>query len=111
MLALVFAALLPILPAEQASQAASAPNAVQPGPLLPARSLSQLFSLTAPPNPDGRTTGVADARRASPKTKVVCGMTVIIVDGSIDPKMAISPKPDGGEFTIRRMPKPMCGEK
>ena len=64
------------------------------------------------PKTDGKKTVVVDAPQPRAKKKVICGMTVIIVDGRIDPKMAIAPK-DGRDVDpgMPRVPKPMCGEK
>jgi hypothetical protein len=112
MLAPVFAALLLLLPSGQAPPP-SAPNPPQRAPLLPARSFSRLFTLQdAPPTGDGKNTIVLEDGRIGARKKVVCGMTLIIVDGSIDPKMAIAPRsggdPDPG---MRRVPKPMCGDR
>jgi hypothetical protein len=110
MLALLLAALLPILPADQASKPASRADAPQPAPLLPARALSQLFTIPAP-RPDGTSPLAIAKPTTQPRTKVVCGMTLVIVDGSADPKFAVAPRPGGSEPVIRRVPKPMCGEK
>lgn len=46
-----------------------------------------------------------------PKTKVVCGMTLIIVGAEPDPGM-VKPRPDSGtRYPIKRMPPPACGEE
>jgi hypothetical protein len=112
MLELVFAALLPLLPSDQASAVAETPS--RPGSLLPARSFSQLF--TVPEGPaavDGKKTVALGPPQPRVKRKVVCGMTLIIVDGSrVDPKMAIGI--GGGKDVdpgMPRVPKPMCGEQ
>jgi hypothetical protein len=106
MLALLFAAALPLLPTPRSAPAADQAAAQ---PLLPARALSQVFA-PAPPGPDSGEKR-ADTARRPPKSKVVCGMTLVMVDGSADPKFSISPKGAQGAFPIGRMPKPMCGEK
>jgi hypothetical protein len=108
MLALVLAAVLPLLPADQGSSAA--PDRVQP--VLPTRSFSQLFTVQDLPSTGDKKVVTLETPRPGPKKKVVCGMTLIIVDGSVDPKMAIAPK--GGKDVdpgMPRVPKPMCGEK
>jgi hypothetical protein len=44
-----------------------------------------------------------------PKRKVVCGMTVIEADPSIDPRMAVTPPAKGNaEHTIRAIDPPHC---
>jgi len=106
MLALLFAALLPFVPGDQVLGAPTAPLAQ---PLIPARTFSQLFTTAPPAVQPGSSTG-ADAVRPAPKSKVVCGMTVMMVDGSADPKFALAPK-GHGELPIGRMPKPMCGNR
>jgi hypothetical protein len=39
--------------------------------------------------------------------RVVCGMTIIPADPSIDPKMLIE-VPSAADYTIRRIPPPIC---
>jgi hypothetical protein len=47
----------------------------------------------------------------APRSKVVCGTTLIIVDSTVDPEM-VKPKPDQGrKFPIRRYPPPACGSE
>ena len=54
-----------------------------------------------PPGPDSR-----DRR---PRRKVVCGMTLILVEPGSDPSMA-KPTPDRGvTYTMRGYPPPACG--
>lgn len=48
------------------------------------------------------------AAQATAKPTVVCGMLVIPADPKIDPKMAITPKKDGVEPTIRAIVPPIC---
>ena len=49
------------------------------------------------------------ATASIPKPKVVCGMTVIPGDPSVDPKMAVTPKKrDGFEFKMRALEPPVC---
>lgn len=115
MLALMVSALLPLVGATQSPRAAppprpAAPAANAPSPLLPAHALSQLFVI---PDRWKALPGQEATRRrpAVPRQKVICGMTVVIVDGASDPKFAIPPAPGRGEPMIRRVPKPMCGEQ
>ena len=42
------------------------------------------------------------------RPNVVCGMTVIPTDPSIDPKMIERPKDDNTRYTIRAVPPPAC---
>lgn len=43
------------------------------------------------------------------KPKVVCGMTIIPADPSLDPKMTISPKDDRNlKYAIRSVDPPIC---
>jgi hypothetical protein len=112
MLALVLAALLPLHPSDQLPPpSASSPS--PPGAVLPARSFSRIFTLQDEPSPPGGKTGIVlDGRPAKAQKKVVCGLTIIVVDGRMDPKMAIVP--NGGVDIDPRMPRvppPMCGEK
>jgi hypothetical protein len=45
---------------------------------------------------------------APPQPRVVCGMSVIPTDPSIDPKIFIERKPDDTRYTIRSIPPPIC---
>ena len=45
---------------------------------------------------------------AALKPTVVCGMTIIPVDPKLDPKMGITPKKDGLDFTMRAIEPPVC---
>jgi hypothetical protein len=108
MLALVLAAVLPLLPLDQGPPSA-APDGVPP--LLPTRAMTRLFSVQDLPSPGDKKSAVVESPKPRPKKKVVCGMTLIIVDGSIDPKMAIAPKGKDIDPGMRRVPKPMCGQK
>lgn len=48
-------------------------------------------------------------KAGSPKTRIVCGMTIIEADPSIDPKMAVAPPKDEKlRHTIRAIEPPMC---
>jgi hypothetical protein len=49
------------------------------------------------------------AAESTSTRKMVCGMTMIEGDASIDPKMAKAfPKKDGSEYTIRSLEPPTC---
>lgn len=46
----------------------------------------------------------------TPRSKIVCGTTLIIVGSEPDPHM-VQPKPDQGvTYTMRRYPPPACGK-
>lgn len=45
---------------------------------------------------------------AAAKPKIVCGMTIIPADPTIDPKMRLAPKSDGVNYTIRAIDPPIC---
>lgn len=70
------------------------------------RLLEPLFQ----PRPEGLEPEAAKDLPGSVKRKVVCGTTVIIVDNEIDPKFILVPKGGSTEFSIRRVPKPLCGK-
>jgi hypothetical protein len=93
--------------------------AAQPGP--PSDVYSRLFrgspqggapslpgkqAAPAPPPPAKEL--VVDTR---PRTKIVCGTTLIIVGAEPDPAM-VKPRPEGGtQYPIKRMAPPACGQK
>ena len=52
--------------------------------------------------------GLALARLEAERTRVVCGMNVIPVQPSVDPK-SIKKAPDDKKCTMRVVPPPMCG--
>ena len=52
--------------------------------------------------------GLALTRLDAERTRVVCGMTVIPVQPSVDPK-SIKKAPEGRRYTMRFVPPPMCG--
>ena len=46
---------------------------------------------------------------AAPRSKVVCGMTVVEVTPALDPKMGVTPpKDEKTRFTIRAIDPPVC---
>jgi hypothetical protein len=45
---------------------------------------------------------------SKPKRQVVCGMTIIPADPSIDPKMAISRPANGIDYKMRAIVPPIC---
>lgn len=48
-------------------------------------------------------------QQSAPKSRVVCGMTVIEANPSIDPKMAVEiPKDNKTRHTIRAVEPPIC---
>jgi hypothetical protein len=115
MLAPIVAVTLALLPVSQGTPPAPAPGragtpAPMRGALLPAPALSHLFAVAELPQLDGKTTVVSEVPAGSARRKVVCGMTLIIVDSAIDPRFVVAPTPGAGEPSIRRSPKPMCGD-
>ncbi len=51
-------------------------------------------------------------RRASnPRTKIVCGMTLLIVGSDNDPEMPRPAPKEGVTYTMRRYPPPACGKE
>jgi len=40
--------------------------------------------------------------------RVVCGMTLIPIDPSVDPKIYVEPRRSDTRFTIRAIPPPVC---
>lgn len=47
--------------------------------------------------------------KAAPKRRIVCGMTIIEADPSIDPKMAVTaPTDEKLRYTMRAVEPPMC---
>jgi hypothetical protein len=74
---------------------------------------SKLFLVTPPQEPRPReqqpTPPERRDARQRPQTKVVCGMTVMIVDGSPDPAIAHETPKAGTIFPMRRVPPRVCG--
>ena len=118
----ILAAVLIAAVAEVAPQASPA---AQPGtrsvsPSLPSTTVAEPFSklFGAPAGPAATQWRIIPGPRQEPqgkrpRTKVVCGMTLILVDpADVDPKMPIpTPKPDGARFTMRNFPAPACKDK
>jgi hypothetical protein len=65
---------------------------------------SRLFEPQAKMAPPQR----SGAPAAESKPRVVCGMTVIPADMSIDPKMQMKRKDSPTRYAIRSVPPPMC---
>jgi len=107
MLALLLAAALPLLPDQVPTPAA--PDQTRPG-VLATHPFSRLFPIQEPPTGDLGKAVEARVPARGIKKKVVCGMTLLIVDGSVDPKMAIAPKGKDVDPGMPRVRKPMCGE-
>jgi hypothetical protein len=111
MLALVLSALLPLLPPDQAPAQLPTPGTAQPR-ILATRPFSRLFTVPVLPPVDGFKVVVLDPPRSGVKKRIVCGMTVIVVDGSSDPKMALAPdRWKDVDPRMPRVPKPMCGSR
>ena len=45
---------------------------------------------------------------APPKTRVVCGMTIVPAHPGGDPKMVLEPRRDGVDYKIRAIDPPIC---
>jgi hypothetical protein len=110
MLALVLAAVLPLLPADQLSPQSPAAESAHAA-VLTTRSLTRLFTVPLLPPADLKKRFVVEGPGVRVKKRVVCGMTVLIVDGSIDPKMVIAPGWKDVDPRMPRVPKPMCGAR
>jgi hypothetical protein len=108
MLALVLAAVLPLLPADEMSPQSLPAQPALSG-VLTTRSLTQLFSEPLLPPAGGTKLPVVEKPGVRVKKRVVCGMTVLVVDGSSDPKMVITPGGKDVDPRMPRVPKPMCG--
>jgi hypothetical protein len=108
MLPLVLAVMLPLLP-DQGPPAPS-PGTAQSAVVV-ARAYAQLFGITPTPPGDGTPTVVVGGGKRRVEKKIVCGTTILTVDGSIDPKMAIAPGSKDVDPRMPRVPKPMCGER
>jgi len=106
MLALVFAAVLPLLPDQVVAPPPAAPAPPRAAPAL--RSFSQLFAVPIAPGDEGKETTVETAG-VRVRRKVVCGTTILIVDGKVDPKMILAPKGQDVDPRMPRVPKPLCG--
>ena len=49
-------------------------------------------------------------RAPNPRTKIVCGMTLLIVGSDNDPDMPRPVPKEGVTYTMRRYPPPACGK-
>jgi hypothetical protein len=74
------------------------------GALRPSQS-NPYRKLFEPPKSVGAAT---QNRAADTRRKVVCGMTVVQADRSIDPKMPRTPPSNTGEYTLRVIDPPIC---
>jgi len=89
----------------------SLPSTPQPGPY------SKLFSGQLKAEPEGGQWRIIPEPKpnepvAKPRTKVVCGMTLIFVDpAEVDPKMPNPTPKDGTRYTMRNFPAPACRDK
>lgn len=74
------------------------------------------FAVVLPAAPNGGDKGVVyvpetTRRDGRARTKVVCGMTLLIVGSEPDPDM-VKPRPDSGtKYAIRRVPPRVCGQE
>jgi len=65
---------------------------------------SRLFTSTIAPTAAAAT----QAQPAVGKPEVKCGMTMIPIEPSIDPRMVVPPLPSSTRFTIRAIDPPTC---
>jgi hypothetical protein len=83
--------------------APAVPSAPSP-PQKPDPAFSSLFEA---PKPEAG----EPASRTRPRTKVVCGMTLLLVRPDADPEMPRPAPKDGLTYTMRRYPPPACGKE
>lgn len=85
-------------------------------PAAPSEVYSGLFRLEGqapekPAQPSSPPKALVIESRPQPKTKIVCGTTLIIVGSEADPAM-VKPRPESQtRYPIGRMPPPACGQK
>ena len=77
-------------------------------PEKPDPAFSGLFSTQTPGDRQPRP--AEPKRGASPRTKVVCGMTLLLVGPQTDPAMPKPSPKDHVTYTMRRYPPPACGD-
>ncbi|RPJ52840.1 MAG: hypothetical protein EHM24_33725 [Acidobacteria bacterium] len=90
----------------------SQPSTPQPGPY------SKLFSGQLKAQPEGGLWRLIPEPKQNepavkkPRTKVVCGMTLVLVDPvEVDPEMTKPTPKQGVRFTMRNFPAPACKDK
>ena len=82
-----------------------------PGPREKADApFSGLFDPSKQPGENPKDLKFEVRRTPGPRTKIVCGTTLIIVGSEIDPEMAKPTPNEGTRFTMRRYPPPACGK-
>lgn len=95
--------------------AAATQQPLAPGPANPPSSgrpdpaFSHLFAAVA--QGDSQPARPAAPRRAKPRAKIVCGMTLLFVGPEGDPTMTKPAPKDHVTYTIRRYPPPACGDE
>jgi hypothetical protein len=96
-----------LIAASLLSVVAATPQTPNPGPSQP---FSELFRGDSKPSPAAPLFGPQpSARSAQPKSKVVCGMVILVPD-RIDPGIVKPPKNDV-TYTMRVVPPPACAGK
>lgn len=91
------------------ASAGQTPPSVAPAQTPQAKPYESLFAPSgqirpAPPAPRV----VVPEREAAPKPRVVCGMTLIPADPTVDPRIAVTPPQTATRYTILAVPPPMC---
>jgi len=95
------------MPVQADQPAATPPSSAQLGAIRPPQNnpYSRLFELR-----EALKQAQQQVAQVAPKKKIVCGMTVIEVGPSIDPKMGVTPPKDPNvRYTIRAVEPPICG--
>jgi hypothetical protein len=97
------------VPVPQTSPPVSSPAISRPE--QPGRAFSRLFQAQPEVKPQPQPEPQPQVRARQSRTKVVCGMTLILVGPETDPNMPKQPPKDGGvRYTMRRYPPPACGQ-
>ena len=87
--------------------AMSLPAAAQEFKFEPPNLFGQKKPAPKPPAVDWNAGPPADAPRRS-EPSVVCGMTLIPADPTIDPKIRVAPKDDRVKYAMRVVPPTIC---
>jgi hypothetical protein len=122
----LLAALVVAVPVGVSAQVSKVQAPAKPGPAVqlslpsPPQSgpYSKLFSGEFKPQPEGgQWRIIPEPRENQPvarktRTKVVCGMTLILVDpAEVDPKMPNTTPKNDTRYTMRSFPAPACRDK
>ena len=107
---LILAILLAVAGLATADQTAlNAQSTTQFGALRPAQSSNPYSKLFEARGALKQAVQQESTKARTPKTRIVCGMTIIEADPSIDPKMGVTPpKDEKVRHTIRAVEPPIC---